>query len=149
MKTLVEKQKTGLIKKFHTLCGQISLSEEDRRYMLISNYGVCSSLDLEYKDLVELCSRLELDANPQLKKLDEARKRLIASIGAWLRAMNLPENMHSIKGVACRASKRESFNDIPLEQLRSLYSAFNKKRKDLEMVEFMTSEQIELLSLQN
>ena len=149
METLIEKQKKGLIKKLHTLCGQIGLSEEDRRYILINNYSVQSSRDLEYKDLVELCNRLELDANPQLKKLDENRKRLIASIGAWLRAMSLPENIRAIKSVACRASKRESFNDIPLEQPRSLYAAFNKKRKDLEAVEFMTEEQIELLSLQN
>jgi len=92
---------------------------------------------------------LEMEANPQLMKLDQARKRTMASIGAWLRAMNKQENLNIIKGIACRASKKDNFNDIPLEQLRSLYAAFNKKRKDLEMVEFMTAEQIEFLSLQN
>jgi len=149
MKTLIEKQKTGLIKKYHTLCGQIGMSKEDREFMLATNYGVFSSLDLEYNDLLQLCNRLEMEANPQLMKLDQARKRTMASIGAWLRAMNKQENLNIIKGIACRASKKDNFNDIPLEQLRSLYAAFNKKRKDLEMVEFMTAEQIEFLSLQN
>jgi hypothetical protein len=149
MKTIIERQTTGLIKKYHTLCGQLRLNEEDRRNMLVSNYGVSSSRDLEYGDLLDLCVRLERELNPQLKTLDAARKRLMASVGAWLRAMGMRQDAHIIKGIACRASKRESFNDIPLEQLRSLYAAFNKKSKDLSMVEYMTAEQIDFLTVRN
>lgn len=149
MKTLIEKQMTGLIKKYHTLCGRLGLSDEARRGMLLDGYGVASSRDLEYGDLLNLCNRLDMEANPQMKKTDEHRKRLMAAIGAWLRAMSMAENAGIIKGIACRAAQRERFNDIPLEQLRSLYAAFVKKRKDLQAVERMTAEQIDFLSFRN
>jgi hypothetical protein len=149
MQTLIDKQMAGLVKRYHRLCGLLRMSDDQRLSMLMQNYGVRSSLDLEYGQLLELCNRLDMEVNPELLKLDVARKRLMASIGGWLRAMGRIENIRIIKAIACRASEREDFNKIPLEQLRSLYAAFNKKKKDLAMVEQMTVDELDLLTMCN
>jgi hypothetical protein len=90
-----------------------------------------------------------MQTNPKLKELDTYRKRLMASIGGWLKAMGIESNDKKIKAVACRAAQRDGFNDIPVEQLRSLYAAFNKKQKDLKNVEALTAEKIDYLSFCN
>ena len=149
MQTFIEKQQKGLLKKYHTLCGRLRMSPEDRLAMLMDNYGVQSSCDLNYNQLLELCNRLDMEANPKLKELDVWRKRLMAAIGAWLRAMNRTENIQYIKSIACRAAGRDSFNQIPLEQLRDLYNGFIKKKKNLAMVEQLTVDELDLLTMCN
>ncbi|MCL2651153.1 MAG: regulatory protein GemA [Candidatus Azobacteroides sp.] len=148
MQTLIDKQQKWLLKKFHTLCSRLGMDDETKRAM-IRTYGVESSRDLPVKDLTDLCTKLEQIFNPQLVGLDKWRKRLIASIGGWLRAMSRPENIKIIKAIACRAAQVETFNDIPMERLRSLYAAFNKKKKDLAMVEQLTIEELDILTLVN
>ncbi|MDH8700848.1 hypothetical protein M2138_000182 [Dysgonomonadaceae bacterium PH5-43] len=146
--TFEEKQIKGLIKKFHTLLG-LTGGGEKAKEAILSSYSVTSSRDLSAAQLIEACNALDKELNPKLAELDQHRKRLIASIGAWLRAMNVQENIGKIKSIACRAAKRDEFNEIPLEQLRSLYSAFNKKKKDLDMVEEITIEVLDYLSTSN
>jgi hypothetical protein len=58
-------------------------------------------------------------------------------------------NGQIIKAIACRASGREGFNEIPLEQLRSLYYAFSKKQKDLAVVEDMTLVELDCIISMN
>lgn len=146
--TLKEKQEKGLLKKFHTLCGKAGMNQDDKDAILAS-YGATSSKELDYIQLMEICTRLEKQADPKLNQLDENRKRLMASVGGWLRLMGVPSNASKIKAIACRAAQRADFNEIPLEQLRSLYAAFNKKQRDLKQVEQMTDEMIDYLSLLN
>jgi hypothetical protein len=149
MQTLVQTEHKRLVKKFHILLGKAGLGADEKVDLLMSNYGVVSSLDLSVAQLIEICELLDLRTNPKAAEMDKYRKRLIASIGGWLRAIRRTENIQIIKGIACRASGRDSFNEIPLEQLRSLYNAFNKKRKDLKMVEELTAESIEFLTINN
>ena len=87
MKTIVEKQQKFLLKKFHVLCGQLGLDREFKKD-IIQPYGVESSRDLSAKELMDICTKLEQTLNPQLIDLDTWRKRLIASIGGWLRVIN-------------------------------------------------------------
>ena len=148
MKTIVEKQQKFLLKKYHTLCSQLGLDNDTKRDM-VRSYGVESSRDLSAKDLMDICTKLEQTLNPQLIDLNVWRKRLIASVGGWLKAMNRTENIQIIKSVACRASGKKHFNEIPMEQLRSLYNAFNKKKKDLQMVEELTMDELDILTLSN
>jgi hypothetical protein len=148
MQTLLDKQQKWLLKKFHTLCTRLGLDDETKRAMLYA-YGVDSSRDLSVRDLMDLCTKLEQTLHPQLEDLDKWRKRLMASIGGWLRAMSRAENMQIIKAIACRAAQADTFNAIPLERLRSLYYAFNKKSKDLAMVERLTADELDVLTLCN
>ncbi|GHV31554.1 hypothetical protein FACS1894177_06400 [Bacteroidia bacterium] len=148
MQTLIDKEHTRLVKKFHILLGRYGI-DNDTKMTLLLQYNATSSVYLTSAQLLELCDLIERANNPVMMELDKCRKRLIASIGGWLRSMSRIENMQIIKAIACRASGKKSFNDIPIEQLRSLYNAFNKKRKDLQMVENLTIEELKRLTLMN
>lgn len=146
--TFKDKQVNGLLKKFHTLLGKTgggAIAKE----AILSGYGVASSRDLSAAQLIEICDALDKALRPELAELDRLRKRLMAAIGGWLRAMSIPSNSAKIKAIACRAAKRGDFNDIPTEQLRSLYAAFGKKQKDLRAVEEVTAETLDYLTALN
>lgn len=151
MKTIIDKQRIFLIKKFHVLLGQAGLVENDDKQNLLSQYGVTSSKDLSVHDLIDICDKLEKIVYPNYAEMDKWRKRLIASIGGWLLAMGREQTITVIKGIACRAAGDENrtFNSIPLERLRSLYYAFSKKTKDLKTVEMLTAEELSYLSSTN
>jgi hypothetical protein len=146
--TFKDKQINALIKKFHTLLGRTGRGE-DAKEAILYGYGVTSSRDLSAAQLIEACNALDKSLNPKLAELDKHRKRLMASIGGWLCAMNISSNSAKIKAIARRASQRDDFNDIPLEQLRSLCAAFNKKQQDLKMVENLTIEELNVLTIKN
>ncbi|MDR0295170.1 MAG: hypothetical protein LBH91_03130 [Prevotellaceae bacterium] len=57
------------------------------------------------------------------------RKRVIKSIGAWLELCRTSHNIGTIKAIACRAAKRQWFNDITISELRAIYHEFNNKQK--------------------
>ena len=146
MQTVHEKY---LLKRLHTLLGRLGFDKEAKRDMLLSNYGVTSSADLTSKQLAELCDNLECQLNPQKKELDKYRKRLIAAIGGWLTKQSKENDIRQIKAIACRAAETKAFNDIPLERLRSLYSAFTNKQKDLKFVDNLTNLEVEVSSYLN
>ena len=148
METLTDKEHKRLIKKFHTLLGKSGIGN-DGKEAILSGYEVKSSKDLTIPQLIEVCDAITNHANPKLKDLDRLRKRLMASIGGWLRLMSVTGGSDKIKAIACRAARRDDFNAIPREQLRSLYAAFNKKQKDLRSVESLTAEFIDILSINN
>ena len=146
--TFEDKQTNALLKKFHTLLGRTG-GGEIAKEAILHNFGVASSRDLSASQLIQACNALDKELNPQLSELDKHRKRLIAAIGGWLRAMNVEQDATKIKAIACRAAIRGNFNEIPLEQLRSLYAAFNKKQRDLRSVELVTDEYIDVLLINN
>ena len=109
----------GILKKFHTLCGVLGLTDDD---------------------LINVCAKLSEQANRKAGhgEIDKLRKRVMASIGAYLRATGRESNATVIKGIACRASGYDDFNKIPKERLRNLYYAFNNKVKDAQSVNSLT-----------
>lgn len=146
--TILETEKNKLIKKFHTLLGVAGINN-DGKLAILSEYGVETSKDLSAYQLLEACNNIEKIIDPRRDEMDKARKRLIAAIDSWLVAMNMESNIGKIKAIAERASGGKSFNRILLEQLRSLYYAFTKKKKDLNTVEDLTRENIEILNIMN
>ena len=142
MMTLIDRHQRQLLKKFHTLCGKAGVNQEEKSAM-VESYGYESSRDLTVPELVELCTSLELSMRPDLAEMDKYRKRLIASIFGWRKAMMMATNMNEVKAIACRAARTDSFNVIPLEKLRSLYNAFTNKAKDIKMVDELTAEDID------
>lgn len=141
MTTLIDKQQRLLLKKFHTLAGKAGMTQEEKRAIVLS-YGHESSKELTAYELMDACDKLDRIMRPDLEELDKCRKRLIASIFAWREAMGDKATMNEVKAIACRAAKANRFNAIPLERLRSLYGAFNKKTSDLEMVDDLTMEEL-------
>ncbi|HLW09755.1 MAG TPA: hypothetical protein VKX35_05100 [Fermentimonas sp.] len=143
--TLMDKQQKLLLKKFHTLCGKAGIAEDHKRAMYAA-FGVTSSRDLSARDLLDLCDKIDRQMKPDADELDKWRKRLIASIFAWRKAMSSETSMIEVKAIACRASNAKYFNSIPLERLRSLYYAFTKKAKDLDFVEQLTIEELNYIT---
>lgn len=134
MSTVKAQQHKWLLKKFHSLCTQGSIPT-DTKLAMIEGYGVESSKDLTNAQLMELCEYLDGIINPESAKADKLRKRLIAAIGGWLRAIGRDnEGIGYIKSVACRAAGCENFNRIPPERLTNLYNMFVKKLRDAEAV---------------
>ncbi len=126
----------GILKKFHTLCHVLGLTDDEKR-TIIESYGVESSRDMDTHDLIDVCASLAEQANKKTgtADLDKLRKRVMAAIGGYLRMIGKESNASVIKGIACRATGYADFNKIPRERLRNLVGAFNNKVKDAQSVE--------------
>lgn len=129
----------GLLKKYHTLCSVLGLSAEEKR-AIAESYGVESSRDIDTHDLVNICAKLSEQANQKTGTgdMDKLRKRVMASIGQYLRKSGRKSNASVIKAIACRATVHDDFNKIPRERLRNLIALFNNKVKDSEAVDKLT-----------
>lgn len=148
--TFMDRQKTQLIKKLHVLAGKAGMDREAYAAFLWSNYQVVSSKDMNVYELTEACSVLDKIANPATAELDKWRKRVIASIGGWLKTSGVANNnIDYIKAIACRSAGVDSFNKIPKERLSNLYYAFNNKQKDAKNVQDTANELLVLLGRMN
>ena len=125
-----------VIRRYHTLCNLLNLTDEDR-LALLSPYGCASSVDMETRDLLDVCGALsrELDKRTEGVAIDKLRKRVMAAIGGWLTLEGKQSSIALIKAIACRATGYRSFNKIPRERLRNLIRLFNNKTKDAKRVE--------------
>lgn len=153
MKTLIERQRNVWIKKFHILIREAGI-DNDTKLAMLAAYGVTSSTELELKELIDICEKLDRMIHPEENEMDRWRKRLIAAIYGWRKAMGSNNTtIDEVKAIACRAAgevaERKGFNSIPLERLRSLYYAFSKKTKDLQTVEQLTQEELDYKSTVN
>ncbi len=159
MKTATDRQKSRLIRKYHTLCTKIGMTEEDRREMLSNNYGVESSKDLYVEELEHLCNVLDTEANTKEWKLQEARKRVFGAVGGWLDilygqvskkdAIRYRERIEKIKAIACRQTEYKDFNKIPLERLANISFLFSKKQKDFKRGEILLETELQTLAYLN
>ena len=146
--TLMDQEQKRLLKKFHTLLAKAGVDAAGKEAIL-SGYGVESSKELTAYELLEVCNKLDKMINPKVAELDRWRKRVIASIFNYFGALGIRSDMNRVKGTAARAASVETFNDIPLEQLRAVYSAFTKKAKTVEQVDVVTEEMLKEISSQN
>lgn len=136
----MDKIHNGVLRKFHTLCSRLGLTEAEKR-AIVESYGVESSADIDTHDLIDVCAslakQLEGDKGDEMDKL---RKRAMAAIGGYLRKINQQSNGEIIKGIACRSTGYESFNKIPAERLRNVYNTFRNKQKDIDAAESIAME---------
>ena len=122
----------GLLRKYHTLCTQLGMTN-DEKHALLEGYGVESSRDLDHHDIIDLCARLSRQLEGRRGKqpsTDRLRKRCMAAIGGWLRMTGREESADYIKSIACRATGYEEFNRIPRQRLVNLAAAFANRQKD-------------------
>lgn len=134
---VMDKIHKDLLKKYHTLAGQLGMTDEEKR-ALLAQYKVESSVDLSQHELIDVCACLarELDKRDGRDSMDALRKRLIAVIGKFLAMCGKGEvTISYIKATACRSCGIREFNRIPRQRLRSLYFAYNDKIKDMIAVE--------------
>lgn len=130
----------GLLKKFHTLCSVLGITNDQKKDLLAS-WDVESSRDLTQHQLIDICAKLSEQVNHKngTASLDKLRKQVIAAIGSWLRETYQSQSISKIKGIACRATGYDDFNKIPRERLRNLIATFNNKVKDARSVDNITN----------
>ncbi|MDD4218495.1 MAG: hypothetical protein PHZ24_14310 [Bacteroidales bacterium] len=148
MKTTVEVQQKKLLIKFHTLCNRAGL-RPDEKEAIIASYGHFTSQEMSLTELIDAVTKLDEVLNPQLLEMDVWRKRVIASIGGYLKVLNKEQNIQIIKSIACRATDHTSFNAIPKARLINIYYAFTKKQKDFKAIGEITDDIINELIFQN
>jgi len=139
--TFMDMEERRLLKKFHTLLGKAGIGQDGKEAILHS-YGVESSRDLTADQLLDVCNKLTIQANPDMAKLDRYRKRAIAAIFGYYKAIGKDVSMDYVKGTACRSAGFEAFNTIPAERLNNLYYAFRDKAKDREAVSGIAGEEL-------
>lgn len=128
----MDKIHNGLLRKFHTLCSRLGLTDEEKR-VIVDSYGVESSADIDTHDLIDICASLSKQAGENKgDEMDKLRKRAMAAIGGFLRQIQHESNAEIIKGIACRSTGYTAFNKIPAERLRNLYNTFRNKQKDMD-----------------
>ncbi len=138
-----------LNRKYHYLLKELGINE-DEKHSLLSSWGVSSSTELSDEKLYELTLFLGLELKKRSSKakaqkqadhraeLDKWRKRVIASIGAWLKLTNQPCGIGYIKATACQGAEVTNFNKIGISKLRSLYNEFGNKNKVQKAVKSLT-----------
>lgn len=136
----MDKIHNGLLRKFHTLCSRLCLTDAEKR-AIVESFGVESSADIDTHDLIDICASLsrQLEGGKG-ETMDKLRKQVMAAIGGYLRKIGRESNAEIIKGIACRATGYKTFNKIPAERLRNVYHAFRNKQKDIDSVERIAME---------
>lgn len=144
--------KAVLLRKFHAICTQQNMTP-DEKAALVGSYGHDSSKDFTVAQLKDVISKLE--PKTQTSKTyggaspDQWRKRVMASIGSWLKLAGKESNANVIKSIACRATGYTNFNSIPAARLSNLYNEFRKKSTDAESVQQVKAEEIKHLENNN
>lgn len=103
---------------------------------------------LECRDLIDYLSRTLSPKNyrecssartdryatghPDRVQLDRKRKGVIKAIFRWFELRGQHPTMEYVKSVACRAAKKERFNDISLGELTRIYAEFCRKQKTIQ-----------------
>lgn len=124
---MISTRKRQLIKQFHTVCSKSGIKPEERRE-IVGSFGRESSRELTEKELEDIIRSISEDG-------DKWRKRVMASIGAWLRGVNIEHSPVLIKAIACRAAGSPHFNAIPVARLRDVYYEFVRKSKTVAGVQ--------------
>lgn len=133
MQTTLETTRKKLLKRFHTLL-HVAGIDTDGKAVILQQYGVESSTQLSVYELMEIINNIETRTNVKYQLQDKWRKRVIAVVSNYLKAMGSKKarDIDYIKTIATRAAKVDEFNKIPAERLKSLYNAFNQRIKDVE-----------------
>lgn len=151
MKTLSSAYKKALLRKYHLICRQLGITEEEKQ-AIKDSYGISSSKSLSERQLSDLIDRLLAGqdlSTGQKTKNDIWRKRVMASIGGWLRMIGKPESADTIKAIACRATGYTNFNKIPIARLRTIYYEFRRKSETITQTNQVKNDLIEYLKFSN
>lgn len=150
MKTITAYKKS-LLRKYHTVCRELGITEQEKE-AIKESFGVKSSRNLSEEQLsfliIRLVSGQDMTSAPRTKG-DIWRKRAIAAVGAWIRAINKDESLEIIKAIICRATGNKDFNRIPVSRLRAVYYEFVQKTKTIDTTRQVKDGLVEFLKFSN
>lgn len=138
--------KNQLIRLYHTLVSRLNMND-DARMGVLTAFGVESSKELTVDQLQELCKLLKQQLNSDS---DKWRKRVLASIYGYLQLTGRGANAEYVKAIAIRsAGEYDSFNQIPVGKLQTIYYAFLDKQKVLKRTGELMNEDQDLIQFKN
>lgn len=142
----------GQIGGIYAIAARLGWDNDRLHDTVYDNYHVEHISQLTAEQAAELIGRLKQNQNSTDTSMDVWRKRLMAAVGAYLRAFNYTESPAAIKAIACRAAgmpNADCFNQIPLDRLRGLYNAFRNAARDRHSVDNVTEELAAAAALAN
>lgn len=140
MSQIVSKQKRKLIIRFHVGLKNAGMMKE--KPAILESFGVAST-----KELTE--EELEVAIQSLTGEGDKWRKRVLAAIFGWCKAVNIDYNTAAVKAVACRASGYKNFNAIPVSRLRDIYYEWVRKSRTTTGVSDFKNEVLNYLESRN
>lgn len=126
----------ALIAALHARVNSLGISDENYRAIL-NSYGAQHSTDLDantIREILEHLKRFTTPLDPRKVETDKWRRRVMGVAAALMRRTGYPDTTAYIKALACQMASVDSFNQIPLDRLRSIYNALHHRLNDIETV---------------
>lgn len=127
--TPTDKRKNGLIKKYHALVRDAKISDDDK-LVLLANWKVTSSKDMNVNQLIEVCDFLSQMVDPEKAELEKWRDWVITCVKSYGKVMGANYSNEYAEGIVCAATKIDNFNDISKKRLQGIYNQFKKSKND-------------------
>ena len=120
-------------RKFYALLKQLPGNPEKEEVVLQFTNGRTEHLTamthIEYTVMMARLGGLVATKGFDGDSYNTWRKRVMASVGGWLKLCHIQHSEDTIKAIATRAAKRKFFNEITVSELRAIYAEFNNKQK--------------------
>jgi hypothetical protein len=146
--TPTDKLKNSLIKKYHVLVRDAKISDEDK-LVLLSNWKVTSSKDLNVSQLNEVCDFLEKMIDPEKAELEKWRDWTVTCVKAYGKASGANYSDEYAEGIICTATRIDNFKDISKKRLQGIYNQFKKSKNDAVLAHQIIIEDIQAFSALN
>ena len=132
-------------RKLWWLAGQLGIDKEAMGDIVLefTSGRTCHTSELSFLECREITEFMQSTLVPGGKRrntereterdiLDRKRKGVIRAIFRWLELRGVKASMEYVKAIACRAAKRDRFNDISLGELTRVYAEFCRKQEAVE-----------------
>lgn len=119
-------------RKFYALLKRLPGAEKEDLVLQFTDGRTDSITEMHTHEFQLMLAVMEGKTKTQHVRGDEFdlwRKRVMASIGGWLRACGTEHTADTIKAIAARAAGRKGFNEVTLSELRAVYYEFLNKQK--------------------
>ena len=130
-------------RKLWWLAGQLGLDKEAMADVVLEFTGgrtphTSELTFLECRELTEFLQKTLIPggrSNSSTKgeterdMLDRKRKGVLRAIFRWLELRGVKASMEYVKAIACRAAKRDRFNDLTVGELSRVYAEFCRKQE--------------------
>ena len=134
-------------RKLWWLAGQLGIDKEAMGDIVLEFTGgrTCHTSELSFLECREITEFMQSTLVPGGKRrnteheterdiLDRKRKGVIRAIFRWLELRGVNASMEYVKAIACRAAKRDRFNELSLGDLTRVYAEFCRKQESQSAV---------------
>lgn len=143
-----DKRKNGLIKKYHALVRDAKITDEDK-LVLLGNWKVTSSKDLNVDQLIQICEFLEKMVDPEKAELEKWRDWVRTCVKSYGKVMGANYSDEYAEGIVCAATKIDNFNDISKKRLQGIYNQFKKSKNDAMLTKELIADDVRAMAAMN